>query len=239
MQSAAESLALRLLDRVRLLEPCGERAAGAEDQRLDGRLGDLELLGDLAIGEPLPLAQQDRAALLLGHRRERILDSDQLVVLPARAGNDLLDDLEVARALDPAATPRRAAAREADVLGDLEQPGRLGLGHDAASERAERVHVRRLDRVLCLFARAELMQAVALELRGVTLVEALGCRRLRGDPGALDKRGTSYGRNCGQTGTPYVWRDGETGVPPERLGPSLSLRRTPRNPYWGIFTSPF
>ena len=33
--------------------------------------------------------------------------------------------------------------------------------------------------------------------------------------------------------------DGETGVPPERLGPSLSLRRTPRNPYWGIFTSPF
>jgi hypothetical protein len=32
--------------------------------------------------------------------------------------------------------------------------------------------------------------------------------------------------------------DGKTGVPPERLYRSLSLRSTPRNPYWGIFTSP-
>ena len=91
VQRAAEALALRLLDRVRLLEPLRERAPGAEDQRLDRRLGDLELLGDLAIGEALPLAEQDRAALLLGHRRERVLDPDQLVALAARAGNDLLD----------------------------------------------------------------------------------------------------------------------------------------------------
>ncbi len=108
-----------------------------------------------------------------------------------------------------AAAPRGAAAREADVLGDLEQPGRLGLGHDAATECAERVHVRRLDRVLSLFARAELMQAVALELRGVTFVEALGSRRLRGDARALDKRRTSYGRNCGQRGSPLCLEETE------------------------------
>jgi hypothetical protein len=46
VQGAAEALALRLLLQVRLLEALGERAARAEDQRLDGGLGDLELRGD-------------------------------------------------------------------------------------------------------------------------------------------------------------------------------------------------
>ena len=176
-------------------------------------LGELQLLGDLAIREPLPLAQQDRAALLLGHQRERVLDPDQLVALPARAGDDLLDDLEVARALDPAAAPRGAAAGETDVLGDLEQPGRLGLGHDAAAERAESVHVRRLDGVLGLLARAELVQAVALELRGVALVKASTlppegrCESARQAKHVL---WTELRPNW----VPLMWRDGQTGVRP-------------------------
>ena len=219
VQGAAEALALRL-DQVRLLEPLRQRAASAEDQRLDGRLGDFELLGDLAIREPLPFAQQDRATLLLRHAGERVLDPDQLVVLPARAWDDLLDHLEVARALDPAATPRRAATREADVLGDLEQPRRLGLGHDAAAERAERVHVRRLDGVLSLLARAELVQAVALELRGVTLVEAFGRCRLGGGAGALDEARRGLWTELRPNRIPLMWRDEETGVPPERLSQS-------------------
>src|SRR4029450_2689504 len=104
---------------------------------------------------------------------------DQLVALAARAGHDLLDHLEVARALDPTAAPGRAAARKADVLGDLEQPRRLGLRHDAPAGRAERVHERRLDGVLRLLARAQLMEAVAEDLRRVALVEAFGRSSLR------------------------------------------------------------
>ena len=144
-------------------------------------------VGDLAIGEALPLPQQDRAALLLGHRCERVLDPDQLVALATRAGDDLLDHAEVAGALDLAAAPRRAPAGQADVLGDLEQPRRLGLRHDTPAERAERVHERRLDGVLRFLARPELVVAVALDLRGVTLVQTLGRRSLRRDAGGFDE----------------------------------------------------
>ena len=58
----------------------------------------------------------------------------------------------------------RAAAREADVVGDLEEPRRLELGHDPALDAAERVQERALDGVLGLLAGAELVQAVAEDL---------------------------------------------------------------------------
>ena len=177
--AAAERLAL---GRVERLETLRQRAAGAEDERLDRGLGQLHLLGDLAVREALPLAQQDRAALALRHLLQHALEPDELVavVLPGR--DDVLQQLEVARRLDPAAPERGAVPREADVLGDLEQPRRLGLRDDAALERAERVQERRLDCVLRLLPRAELRVAEAVQLMRVTLVERvrqLGFTRAR------------------------------------------------------------
>ena len=173
--------------RLRLvLEPLRERPARAEDQRLDGGLAEVHLLRDLAVREPLPLAQQDRAALALGHPGERLLEPDQIVLAALGRRGHVLDRLQVTRRLDAAAPERGAVAGEADVLGDLEQPRRLGLRHDAAAQPAERVQERVLDRVLRLLARAELVQAVAVDLAGVALVEiprevGLGRRRGRFD----------------------------------------------------------
>ena len=236
MGGTPEALAFRGLDRVRLLQALRERAPGAEDERLDSGLRDLELGGHLAIGEALPLPQQDRAALLLRHRRECVLDPDQLVSLAARARDDLLDHLKVARALDLAAAPRRAPSRETHVLGDLEQPRGLGLRHDAAAERSERVHERRLDGVLRLLARAELVLAVAQDLRSVTLVETLGRRSLRREARCFDEGRATNGRNCSQPGS---FMEGGTGLPAFRPNacPSLSRHRQARNPFLGIFTS--
>ena len=116
---------------------------------------------------------------------------------PRRRGRQLLDDIEVGRRLDPAAAPRGAAAREADVVGDLEEPRRLELRHDAALDPAERVQERALDGVLGLLPRAELVQAVAEDLVRVLLVEG-ACEVRLGSAAPFDPRGTTYGRNCGQ-----------------------------------------
>src|SRR5207245_5289848 len=161
--------------------------------------GELQLLGNLAIGEPLPLAQQDRAALVLRHRLERVLEPDQLVRAPVvLRRDDLLQHLEVVRALDPAATPRGAAARKADVLGDLEQPRLLGFGHDAPLQAAEGVHERRLDGVLRLLARAQLVDAVVVDLPRVALVERTRGVRLGCDNGpGLDSGCTTSVGYCG------------------------------------------
>src|SRR5436309_15935162 len=64
--------ALALLQRRWALQAPGERTAGPEEQRLDRGLRELELLRDLAVGEALPLAEEDRAALLLGHLLEHV-----------------------------------------------------------------------------------------------------------------------------------------------------------------------
>jgi len=86
-------------------------------------------------------------------------------------------------------------SREADVVRDLEQPRELGLGRDAALERAMRVQERRLERVLGLVARAELVDAEAEDLARVALVEVLGRVSLAG--GALDVCCTTDGGDCG------------------------------------------
>src|SRR5262249_24523087 len=121
---------------------------------------------------------------------------------PLARGNDLLQHLEVVRRLDPSTPPRRAPARQADVVRDLEQPRRLDLGDDAALQATERVHERRLDGVFGLLARAELVQAVAEDLRGVALVQIAG-RVRAGGGGVLHPSGSAVLRNCCQPGSSY------------------------------------
>jgi hypothetical protein len=169
-----------------------ERAPGPEDERLDRRLRQLELLGDLAIRQALPLAQEDRAALAVGHPLEHVLEPHQLVRSRRGGGRQLLHDLEVGRRLDPSAPPGRAPAGEADVVSDLEEPGRFLLRDDTAAKAPEGVEERALDRVLGLLAGAELVEAVAEDLVPVALVERLGRRGLGGYEG-LDATGAAYG----------------------------------------------
>src|SRR5204863_2362219 len=83
-----------------------------------------------------------------------------------------------------------------NVVRNLEEPGRLELGDDAALQTAERVHERRLNRVLGLLARAELVQAVPVDLRRVALVEIPGRGSAR-SVGSLDTGCSAYGRDCG------------------------------------------
>src|SRR5205085_7495170 len=117
---------------------------------------------------------------------------DELVAVVLARRDDVLQQLEVARRLDPAAPEGGAMPREADVLGDLEQPRRLGLRHDAALERAERVQERGLHRVLRLLARAELRVAEAVQLMRVALVERMGQLGFTRAWRSLDGGGATY-----------------------------------------------
>ena len=106
---------------------------------------DLELLRDLAIREALPLAQQDRAALLLRHPGQRVLDPDQLDgvradgkwraafeegvrwVAPIQASSRLvMEDTEIRGCLipkgDTVMTIQASANRDEDVF-DVEAQG--------------------------------------------------------------------------------------------------------------------
>ena len=217
-----------------LLEPRCQRAPRSEDQRLDRALRDLELRGDLAIRETLPLAEQDRASLALGHLLEHVLQADQLVGRAGGGGRQLLDGVEVGGRLDAAATPARAAAREADVVCDLEEPGCLELGHDAALQAPERVQERALDGVFGLLARAELVEAVAKDLVRVLLVERLGQAGLGGTR-PLDPSCTAYGRNGCQIFAPGGRSGSLGGSARARLGSHHVRGPLPgQPPRWGL-----
>ena len=82
------------------------------------------------------------------------------------------------------------------MLGDLVEPGRLELRDDAALECAEGVQERRLDGVLGLLARAELVEAVAEDLSGVALVE-IACSIGPWGERSLDAGCPTYGWFCG------------------------------------------
>ena len=111
--------------------------------------------------------------------------------------DDFLQDLEVVRGLDLPTAPGGAPPGEADVVRDLEEPGGLELGNDPAREPAEGVHEGRLDGVLGLLSRAQLVHAVAEDLIRVALVEDTRGLCARGG-GPFDTGRSTDGRNCGQ-----------------------------------------
>ena len=154
-------------------EALGKRPARAEKKRLDGGMRKLELLGDLLVGEPLPLAEQKRAALLLGHSLEGIAQAEKLVALVASRGHEILDRFQIAGRLDEPAPVAHALPGQADVLRDRVQPCRLELGDNPSPETHERVHEGRLNGVLSLFAVTELAEAKGVDLALVALVEPM------------------------------------------------------------------
>ena len=154
-----------------VLEALGEGSPRTEDQRLDRRARQAELLGDLAVGAAAPLAEDERAALQVGHVVERLVEPDELVARAVSPGSDLLQDLRVAQDLVVAPASARAGAAPAGVLGDREEPVGLEARHDAPLEGAQDEQEGRLRRVLGLFATAELVEAVTVDPVVVALVE--------------------------------------------------------------------
>ena len=86
---------------------------------------------------------------------------------------DGVDEIRVLDELEPAAAPVGVPVREADVVRDLQKPGDLDVGDDAAPESALRVEERRLERVLGFVRRAESAPAVRQDARTVPFVHRL------------------------------------------------------------------
>jgi len=170
-----------------LLERARQRATCAEDERLDRRLRDLQLRGDLPVGEALPLAQEDGMALLLGEAGERVVEPEELVAGGLGSGDGVLHRLEILRPLVPRAPVRRAAPGEADVVRDREEP-RLGdIRLEPVVQAAAGVQVGRLHGVLGLFARAQLAQAVRVDSAVMLVEELFRELRSRGHPRSLEE----------------------------------------------------
>ena len=158
----------RLVDLLQLL---GERAPRAEHEHLDRGFGQVELRGDLAVRQALPLAQQDDRPVPLRQLLERFRERRCLPGDLLGRGDEVLERIEVARRLDLAAAPGGLAASPAHVLRDLVEPGRLELRSDTAAKPAVGVEERRLDRVLGLLAVPEQPEAVAEDPLRVPRVE--------------------------------------------------------------------
>src|SRR5439155_25621425 len=126
---------------------------------------------DLAIGEALPLAQQDDRAVSLGHPLQCFGQLRRLAGRVLRRRDDVLERVEVPDGFDATAPPRALTPRATDVLRDLEEPGRFELRANPAAQATVRVQEGRLHRVLRLFAVAEQPEAVAEDPLRVPRVE--------------------------------------------------------------------
>jgi hypothetical protein len=187
-----------------LAQGLGERAPGAEQERLDRGGREAELDRDLLVREPLPLAKEDRPPLLLRERAQRLIESEQVVDVVLAGGDDVLELAEVARRFDPAPARGRAPLVVADVLRDLEQPRRLVLQRDAAIEPAERVQERDLRRVLGRVPAAEPLRAEVEDppaVAGVQLADRDG--GVAAGPGGREQRRPDLGRRDGYVLVPF------------------------------------
>ena len=187
-----------------VLELLGERAAGAEDQRLERGHRDAEDRADLLVRTPLQLAQDERLAL---RRRDPLQRADEIVdrgpVVVRLDGRDVAVELDLAR-------PRLllAEALPDQVVRDRDQPVRRLARLLAALERAQGVDERRLGDVLGVGAVAEDGVDVAVDLGRVGAVQLVQLARGAGPrlrlcaTVTLDTRKTPLSPN---EQTSYIW----------------------------------
>ena len=192
-----------------LLQQGGEGAAAPEDQRLRVREADVEVRGDLFVGEPAPVAEEHGPPLLLGELRERVLEPDQLVAvaLPRRRA---LEIDGVADELEASPASGRRVPRQADVTRDPEQPGELDGRDDATPEAPDGVEERGLDGVLRVLAATEPGEAVGEDLARVVLVERGRPGRVRFDSERLEAGGATDRADCCQLGSSSPRGEGES-----------------------------
>jgi len=152
--------ALGLLLAAILLEVLGQGGACAKQEHLHRRLRKPQPRADLPVGQALPLPQEDDRAIALRHPLERLGNRPGLAGRGLRCCDDVLESIQVANSLDAAAPPGRFPTRPADVLRDLEQPGRLELRSHSPLKPAVSVEKGRLHRVLRLLAVPQEPQAI-------------------------------------------------------------------------------
>jgi hypothetical protein len=163
-----------------------QRPPRAEEQSLDGRPAQPELVTDLCVREAPPLAQHDRLSLTLRQLGERLAQPEQVGIVGLIGGRRLGEYVRITRELDLATTPRRIEAREAHISRDLEQPRRFRDRHDPAAESAECVQERRLSRVLGFVTLSELAEAKAENAWRVAFVQVPQRVALRDEFAGLD-----------------------------------------------------
>ena len=153
---------LRLVAGEAALELLAERAAGAEDQGLDGADRDVEDLGDLGVGAAFELAHDERGALVEGEEAEGAADlvgGRDVGVVGRRGARASLVELDLLRS-----ARRVAEALAADVVGDLDQPVVRRVRALAALERAVGVEEGRLGDVLGVGLVVEDGEGVAVDV---------------------------------------------------------------------------
>ena len=156
-----------------MLELLGERAARAEEERLERGRRDAEDLGDLGVRATLELAKHDGLTLLrrdLRERGEELADA-RAVVVRLRSG-DAVVELDLAR--PGLLVPEPLLDR---VARDREEPVRRLPRTDALLERAIRVEERRLRDVLRIGVVAENRVGVPIDLTAVSTVEVVDLAR--------------------------------------------------------------
>ena len=160
---------LSAVARDEVLELLGERATGAEDQRLESSNGDLEDRRDLLVGAPLQLPEDEGFAL---RRRDPLQGPDEILergsVVVGLERRDVAVELDLAR---PGLLLAEPLADQ--VVRDHDQPVRRLARSLAALERAQGVDERRLSDVLGVRAVAEDCVDVAVDLGRVLAVELI------------------------------------------------------------------
>ena len=151
------------------LELLGERAAGTEDQRLDGRERQPELERDLRVGAPLDLAEKDRLPLRVGEAQERCMDVlRRRALVVVQREQELRVELDLLRSLGA-----KLGAAADDVAGDGEEPRSRLLRRVAASHGSKGVQKGGLRDVLGLVGIAYVAEHRPVHLAPVPTVDPL------------------------------------------------------------------
>ena len=176
-----------------VLELVGERAARAEEERLERRGRDPQQLGDLLVGTAFELPHHERLALSGRDSLQGLHEIVELDLVVGRSGSDVAHELDLGRARGGL-----APALPDEVVSDREEPARRVPGVLAALECAERVHERRLRDVLCVGVVAEHGVRVAIDVADVPAVEVVergvGARALFGRGHRVDSYDRPFSR---------------------------------------------
>jgi hypothetical protein len=157
-----------------LADDARELAPRPEDPTLDSRARDVELGGDLVVGELVHRTQHERAPLPVRQCAERRCQVRVDDVVHGIHG----DVFERERVEQLVAAGSRRRPRGADVARDREQPRALGKGPLPAIQSPERPQERGLNDLLRVVG-ADVPAAIGAERRRVPPVEQLdGVRRV-------------------------------------------------------------
>ncbi len=153
-----------------------ETPAAAGAQCCDGAFRHAQHVACLGMGQTVDLAQDERATLLRGDAGERLEERRGRRLVGA--GHEVGDPVEIDRILDTGPAPVRSLDVQYDPFGDLEQPGPLELGLDAALERALGIEEDDLNGIFGFFARPEPVVAIGEHGARMRTVQNVGAARM-------------------------------------------------------------